>query len=165
MSTTMLKSRQWNEILAPHNLGYRIKLFSQMLSRQFQEQLDPFGLTPCHWVVLCCLWTEDGLPTSVIGERVQQVGGTLTGVLDRMEERGLVYRQRDDHDRRIWRIWLTSVGAKLEEQLPSIAQEVTEQALRGFSTDERQQLSQLIDSAITNLSISPNRGILSTEKT
>lgn len=152
MSTTTLKSRQWNEILAPHNLGYRIKLFSQMLTRQFQEQLDPFGLTPCHWIVLCCLWAEDGLPTSTIGDRVQQVGGTLTGVLDRMEERGLVYRKRDDRDRRIWRIWLTTVGAELENHLPAIAQNVTKQAFRGFSVSERLYLSQLIDCAIANLS-------------
>lgn len=151
MSTTTPKSRQWNEILAPHNLGYRIKLLSQMMSRQFQEQLEPFGLTPCHWIVLCCLWAEDGLPTSTIGERVQQVGGTLTGVLDRMEDRGLVYRQRDERDRRIWRIWLTPAGSSLKAHLPSIAQNVTEQALTGIDSEERQQLSQLIDRALANL--------------
>jgi MarR family transcriptional regulator, organic hydroperoxide resistance regulator len=43
MSSTTLKSRQWHEILAPHNLGYRIKLFSRMLTRQFQGQLEPFS--------------------------------------------------------------------------------------------------------------------------
>jgi MarR family transcriptional regulator, organic hydroperoxide resistance regulator len=154
MQTTtvnQLPSKQWDAILAPNNLGYRIKLFSQMLSRKFQEQLEPFGLTPCHWIVLCCLWEEDGLPTSIVGERVQQVGGTLTGVLDRMEAKGLVYRHRDDRDRRIWRIWLTPAGLELEAHLPSIAQTVTEQALLGMNSQQRQQLSQLIDRAIANL--------------
>jgi len=41
--------------------------------------------------VLCCLWEEDEAATSGIGEKLQQVGGTLTGVLDRMEK-GLVRR-------------------------------------------------------------------------
>lgn len=150
-TVNQLKSRQWDTNLAPYSFGYRIKLCSQMLSRKFQEQLEPFGLTPCHWIVLCCLWQEDGLPTSTIGERVQQVGGTLTGVLDRMEERGLVYRHRDHRDRRIYRIWLTPAGSQLEEHLPPIAQNVTEQALSGLNTAERQQLSQLIDRAIANL--------------
>ena len=83
----------WREVLAPYGVGYRIKLLSQLLGRKFQEQLEPFGLTPFHWVVLCCLWEEDGLATCSIGEKLQQVGGTLTGVLDRMEERGLIRRE------------------------------------------------------------------------
>ncbi|WP_333205438.1 MULTISPECIES: hypothetical protein [unclassified Microcoleus] len=53
------------------------------------------------------LWQEDGLPTSSIGDKLQQVGGRLTGAIDRMEETGLVRRDRDT---RIWRIWLTDSG-------------------------------------------------------
>lgn len=143
---------QWDEVLAPYSLGYRIKLLSQILGRTFQERLEPFGLTAFHWVVLCCLWEEDGLATSSIGERLQQVGGTLTGVLDRMEERGLVRRERDSRDRRIWRIWLTEAGKQLEAVLPPIGVEIREQAMTGISIAERELLSRLIDQAIANLS-------------
>ena len=143
---------EWNEVLAPQGLGYRIKLLSMLLARSFQERLEPFGLTPFHWVVLCCLWQEDGLATSSIGERLQQVGGTLTGVLDRMEERGLVRRERDSRDRRIWRIWLTQAGKELEEGLPPIALEIREQAMAGVSKADRELLSRLIDKAIANFS-------------
>lgn len=142
----------WDEVLAPRNLGYRIKLLSQLLTRTFQERLEPFGLTPFHWVVLCCLWKEDGLPTCTLGERLKQVGGTLTGVIDRMEERGLVRRERDSYDRRIWRIWLTPAGKELETELPPVSREIYEQAMAGFSLSERERLSQLIDRAIANLS-------------
>ncbi len=141
---------QWDEVLAPQSLGYRIKLLSQLLARTFQERLEPFGLTPFHWVVLCCLWQEDGLATSTLGERLQQVGGTLTGVLDRMEERGLVRRERDARDRRIWRIWLTEAGKQLEEELPPIALEIREKAMAGISKTDRELLSKLIDQAIAN---------------
>jgi MarR family transcriptional regulator, organic hydroperoxide resistance regulator len=140
------------EVLAPYSVGYRIKLLGQLGSRRFQERLEPFGLTPFHWVVLCCLWEEDGLATCSIGEKLQQVGGTLTGVLDRMEERGLIRRERDPRDRRIWRIWLTDAGRELEDILPPIALELKEQAMQGFSVEERQLFSQLIDQAIANLS-------------
>ncbi|HEY9635024.1 MAG TPA: MarR family transcriptional regulator [Coleofasciculaceae cyanobacterium] len=142
----------WEEVLAPYNLGYRIKLLSQLLTRQFQERLDPFGLTPFHWVVLCCLWKEDGLATSTIGERLQQVGGTLTGVLDRMEERGLVRRERDSRDRRICRIWLSQAGKELEATLLPIAKELRDQAMVGISTSDQEKLRQLLEQAITNLS-------------
>lgn len=154
-STSIFVNRRqltrWDNILAPYSLGYRIKLLSQVLSRKFQERLDPFGLTVFHWVVLCCLWEEDGLATSTIGERLQQVGGTLTGVLDRMEERGLIRRERDTRDRRIWRIWLTEAGKQLAEVLPPIAMEIREQAMAGMAASERELLSTLIDQAIANL--------------
>jgi DNA-binding MarR family transcriptional regulator len=155
MTSTSVEQKfveSWREVLAPYGVGYRIKLLSQLLSRKFQERLEPFGLTPFHWVVLCCLWEEDGLATSSIGEKLQQVGGTLTGVLDRMEERGLIYRERDRRDRRIWRIWLTEAGKELQTVLPPIAFELREEAMEGFLPEERQRFSQLLDRAIANLS-------------
>jgi len=143
---------QWRQVMAPHSLGYRFKLLSQLMTRKFQELLEPFGLTAFHWLVLCCLWEEDGLPTCSIGEKLQQVGGTITGVLDRMEERGLVHRERDIDDRRIWRIWLTKEGKQLETVLPPLAMELREQVLLGIPLQERERFSQLVDQAIANLS-------------
>jgi len=144
--------QRWQEVKAPHGIGYRIKLLSQLMGRQFQEYLEPHGLTPFHWLVLCCLWEQDGLATCEVGDRLRQVGGTLTGVLDRMEERGLVQRHRDSQDRRIWRIWLTESGRKLEEILPHYATNLYEKALQGRSDAERRLLSEWIDQMITNLS-------------
>ncbi len=149
-SRTFVES--WREVLAPYGVGYRIKLLGQLLGRKFQERLEPFGLTPFHWVVLCCLWEEDGLATCSIGEKLQQVGGTITGVLDRMEERGLIRRERDARDRRIWRIWLTEEGKQLKAVLPPIALEIREQAMKGIPDDERERFSKLLDQAIANLS-------------
>lgn len=139
------------QILAPHGIGYRLKLLAQISSRRFQEKLEPFGLTPFHWIVLCCLWQEDGLATSSLGDKLQQVGGTLTGVLDRMAERGLIRRERDIHDRRIWRIGLTAAGRALQDVLPPLSIEIREQALRGMAIPEREQLSVMLDRIITNL--------------
>src|SRR4028119_1017217 len=136
---------QWDDVVAPYSLGYRIQLLSPATGRTFQERLEPFGLTTFHWVVLCCLWEDDGLATSSIGERLQQVGGTLTGVLDRMEERGLVRRGRDTRDRRIWRIWLTEAGKQFETVFPPISLEIRDRAVDGFSDADRELFSQLID--------------------
>ncbi len=137
---------------APDSVGYRVKLLSQLLSRHFQELLDPHGLTPFHWLVLCCLWEQDGLPTSHLGDRLCQVGGTLTGVIDRMEERGLVRRERDPEDRRVLRIWLTEAGQQFEKVLPALSAELRERALKGLSQAERQLFSEWIDRMIANLS-------------
>ena len=153
-STTIARthSARWDAILAPYNLGYRIKLLSQLIGRTFQERLEPFGLTLCHWLVLCCLWEEDGLAISPIAERLTQVGGTLTGVLDRMEERGLVRREQNPRDRRVWHIWLTPAGKQLQEVLLPIARGIRDQAMESLSIPEQERLSQLIERAIANLS-------------
>jgi MarR family transcriptional regulator, organic hydroperoxide resistance regulator len=140
------------EFRAPHSMGYRIKLLSQLLYRKFSDRLEPFGLTPFHWLVLCCLWQEDGLPTSAIGEKLQQVGGTLTGVLDRMEERGFVRRERDPIDRRICRIWLTEAGLELEHILPQVTADLHAQTWAGVPESDREQFSRSLDRAIANLS-------------
>ncbi len=137
---------------APYSIDYKIKLLSQLLSRRFNEHLEHLKLTPFHWIVLCCLWEEDGLPTSSIGEKLKQVGGTLTGVIDRMEERGLVRRERNMEDRRVWRIWLTDEGKKLETVLPPIVEDIREQAMEGFSDGDRHLFSQLLNKAVANLS-------------
>lgn len=155
MPSPLIKQKRlepWQEILAPQSIGYRLKILTLLLARKFQERLEPYGLTPFHWVVLCCLWEEDGLATSEIGEKLQQVGGTITGVLDRMEERGVIRRQRDSQDRRVCRIWLTDAGQELETVLVPIAQELREQAMQGISPQDRQHFSELIDQQIANLS-------------
>jgi len=139
-------------VLAPQGIGYRIKLLSQLLGRKFQERLDRFGLTPFHWVVLCCLWQEDGLATSHISDRLQQVGGTLTGVLDRMAERDLIRRERDAHDRRMWRIWLTGAGRELSNTLPPVAIDLSQKMMQGIEIAQQEQFSQWIDQSIHNLS-------------
>jgi MarR family transcriptional regulator, organic hydroperoxide resistance regulator len=152
ITTIETSSRLGREVRAPHSTGYRVKLLSQLIYRKFSDRLEPFGLTPFHWLVLCCLWEEDGLPTSAIGEKLQQVGGTLTSVLDRMEERDLIRRERDPADRRICRIWLTASGRDLENVLPSIAADLHEETWQGTSLAEREQFSQLLNKAIANLS-------------
>jgi MarR family transcriptional regulator, organic hydroperoxide resistance regulator len=143
--------QRWRSVLAPYGLGYRIKLLAQLVYRKLQEALETHGLTPFHWVVLCCLWEEDGLATSVICEKLNQVGGTLTGVLDRMEERHLVRRERDSQDRRVWRIWLTEEGLALQEVLPPLVLQIRKELSKGISPREYELFSQLLDQMISNL--------------
>jgi MarR family transcriptional regulator, organic hydroperoxide resistance regulator len=94
---------------------------------------------------------KHGLATSSIGDKLQQVGGTLTGTIDRMEERDLVRRERDTSDRRIWRIWLTASGRELQDVLPPLVAKIRDRAVDGISEADRERFSELIDIAIANL--------------
>lgn len=144
--------RQWHHVLAPYNLGYKVKLVSQLLYRDFLERLEPHGLTPFHYLVLCCLWEEDGLSTSGIASKLKQLGATLTGVVDRMEDRNLVYRERDASDRRIVRIWLTDEGRDLMQILPPIGAETIKKATTDISETDQAALLKLLDQVIHNFS-------------
>jgi len=144
--------KKWRHALAPYNIGYKLKLASQLMYRDFLERLEPYKLTPFHYLVLCCLWEEDGLTTSGIAEKLGQLGATLTGVVDRMEERKLVYRERDPADRRVVRIWLTSDGEELKKVLPAVGEQTIQRALEGFSKEEQELVSVLLDRIVTNVS-------------
>ena len=143
--------QQWHHALAPYNIGYKVKLVSQLMYRDFLERLEPYGLTPFHFLVLCCLWEEDGLSTSGIADKLKQLGATLTGVVDRMEKRALVYRERDPDDRRVIRIWLTEEGKQLMKTLPAIGEETIERATTGISKEDREALSTLLEQIVRNM--------------
>jgi DNA-binding MarR family transcriptional regulator len=143
--------QQWRYALAPYNLGYKLKLASQLMYRDFLDRLEPYGLTPFHYLVLCCLWEEDGLSTTGIADKLKQLGATLTGVVDRMEDRNLVLRERDSADRRIVRVWLTDEGKKLMKILPPVGAETIKRATNDVPEAEQEAILKLLDRIVENL--------------
>lgn len=137
--------QEYHDVLAPHNLAYQVKLLSQSFARRLQAVLDPYGLTPAHWGVLCCLWQEDGIATITISQRLHQLGGTFTSVLENMEKQGLIHRERDPDDRRVWRVWLTEKAEKLKIVLPPLVKELEQELYKCLSPEELQQFSQMVD--------------------
>ena len=138
--------------------GYLIKVLSQLHYRRAQFLLQPFDLTPFHWLVLRCLSEEDGLPVSEITQRLQEVGGTMTGVIDRMEERELVSRVRDASDRRIYRVYLTKKGQEVERQLRPLAERSRKRLYKGISPKNLALFESLCEQMITNCQESLQEG-------
>lgn len=136
--------------MGPRGVGYRVKVLSLLLGRILQTSLEPYDLTPFHWLVLNTLWREDGLAVSAIGEKLQQVGGTMTGVLDRMEERGLIFRERDQEDRRIWRTWLTQKGKDMGKTLPPIVSQNREKLFAGIAAEDLERFNAVLEKLIEN---------------
>ncbi len=136
---------QYQDILPPNALGYRLKLLSQLIDRKFQDLLDPFGLTPLQWGILCCLWQEDGLPTLQISRQLLQNSGNVSFALPLLEKQGYIQRWPDKSDRRILRVWLTPKGKELADVLPQQAQELDRKLFMSLSAHERRQISKLVD--------------------
>jgi DNA-binding MarR family transcriptional regulator len=75
--------------------------------------LKPFGLTVPQADVIFTLGNTEGITFKEIGELTLTTKGTLTGIVDRLEARGLVRRVQENDDRRRTRVCLTAKGDKL----------------------------------------------------
>lgn len=69
----------------------------------------------------------------------------MTGVIDRMEERDLVFRERDTEDRRVWRIWLTTKGRNLSKTLPNAVTKERDLLYAGISEADQEIFSSVLD--------------------
>ncbi len=128
-------------VLAPENLPYQMFLLVQQMTRRFQEILTPHGITPLHWGILCCLWGEDGLRTTQIADRLEQLGGTVTVGLDVMERDGLLQRKKDKTDGRVSRVFLTNRGRILKSALEPAAAALIREMFATLAPEEYKSLS------------------------
>jgi DNA-binding MarR family transcriptional regulator len=130
-------------------------LLVQQMTKRFQEVLEPHNITPLHWGVLCCLWSEDGLRTTEIAQRLEQLGGTITVGLDAMESRRLIRRRQDPSDRRVSRVFLTAKARDLQTKLVPAAQSLIAELFAGLSAAEYQDLFQRIVSLRQQIAQAP----------
>lgn len=86
------------------------------------SNLRPADISPAAMNVLMVLrQAKASLCPSEISARLVRTRGTVTGVLDSLERRGLIARQQDAHDRRMIRIELTAAGrALLDRVMPTL---------------------------------------------
>jgi MarR family transcriptional regulator, 2-MHQ and catechol-resistance regulon repressor len=96
---------------------------NQAFERYSSAHVRVLGLTPAQFDVIATLGNTDGMSCKTLGEKTLITKGTLTGVLDRLQERGLIERRDDGNDARRTHIALTASGAALfaETFLPHLA--------------------------------------------
>jgi DNA-binding MarR family transcriptional regulator len=75
---------------------------------------DRIGMHRAQAKVLCRLYVQDGMTQSEIGEQLSVQGATVTNMLQRMEETGLITRRRDPDDNRLVRVYLSEAGRENE---------------------------------------------------
>lgn len=93
-------------------------------TRTYKPLLEPLGLTYPQYLVMLTLWEEDGQPVKAIGERLGLDSGTLSPLLKRLEQSGLLERRRDRQDERQVRIVLTEKGKALSREAAGVMQAI-----------------------------------------
>lgn len=106
----------------------------------FSESLSHFGITPGQYGVLACLWKNDTLTPKEIATILRVENSTISGVLDRMQKRGLIDRVLNPDNRRSIRVKATKEGLALKKPVQKKIEELNEQVLRNFSPKEREQM-------------------------
>ena len=106
------------------------------------KRLSRFGgLTPMQLMILQVLADEARMTASALSGRVSLTAATLSGMLDRLEELGLLQRQRDDQDRRRQWLLLSDAGRELMRQAPSLLPPEFRQRFAALSEWERHSLT------------------------
>ena len=113
--------------------------------------MDRIGLHRAQATVLCRLFVRDGLTQSEIAEQLGVQGATMTTMLQRMEEAGLVARRRDPDDNRLVRVSLTDAGRRLERDANTQFMKVEEATFAGLSPQDRASLRRMLRQMLRNM--------------
>ena len=84
--------------------------------KQYKPFLDEIDLTYTQYVTMMVLWEAEQATSKAIGERLHLDSGTLTPVLKKLAEKGLVTRSRSSEDERNLVVTLTGQGEALKDR-------------------------------------------------
>lgn len=136
MEATFDKLKLENQICFP------LYAASRLVTKCYQPMLTELGLTYPQYLVLLVLWETDRVSLGVIAERLQLQSNTLTPLLKRMQEMGLVTRTRSLKDERSVVIALTEMGKSLREKAVNLPEQLGS-AVK-MTHDELKQLHALL---------------------
>ncbi|MDR7124138.1 MarR family transcriptional regulator [Pseudotabrizicola sp. 4114] len=122
----------------PDMICFALYSATHAMQHVYKPLLDDLGLTYPQYLVLTALWTEDKQTVGALGRQVQLESNTLTPLLKRLEERGLITRTRSETDERQVNITLTDAGRALQARAAHIPACVLEKS--GLSLDDLTQL-------------------------
>lgn len=121
-------------------------MFEHILS---EKNIDAFN--GAQGSILYILWQEDGIPIRELSRRSGLAVTSLTGMLDRMEAAGLIYKDRGDKDRRKILIFLTDNARSLEKGYNEVTEEIENIYYKGFSEEEIDQCEKYLQRIFHNV--------------
>jgi DNA-binding MarR family transcriptional regulator len=119
----------------------------QGFERYSGESVRQYGLTHAQFDIIATLGNTDGMSYKELGERTLITKGTLTGVIERLEQKGIVLRERSSNDKRSFRVRLSDAGETVfREVFPKVVAH-GKQLFAAYSETEFDEM----DGALTKL--------------
>ncbi|HZR60463.1 MAG TPA: MarR family transcriptional regulator [Xanthobacteraceae bacterium] len=113
---------------------------ARMLRTYADQKAAQFGITRAQWVVLVRLDRSEGLKQSELAEVLDLQPISLTRLLDKLAECGLIERRADPVDRRAKRLFLTPAARPLLEKLGDLGEDLMATALVGVAPDSVERM-------------------------
>jgi DNA-binding MarR family transcriptional regulator len=131
-----------------HEAAVAILHTADVVRRRVTETVEPFGITLQQFNVLRILRGagEEGVATLEVANRMVEQTPGITRLLDRLEAKALVRRQRCPKDRRQNLCWITPRGRALLDQVDEPAVRASEACVSGLGRTDQLTLLRLLDS-------------------
>lgn len=123
-------------------LCFPIYALARDIVAAYRPLLEVLDLTYPQYLALLVLWEKEEQSVSQLGEQLDLDSGTLTPLLKRLEQKGLVHRKRSTTDERSVLISLTEAGSKLQFEAANIPAKLME--AMPVSADELKILQHII---------------------
>jgi DNA-binding MarR family transcriptional regulator len=137
-----VKSRPPRELLA--SSAFLLKRLGFAAKERAVEAFEPTGLSPYHHGVLTLLDEGERKTQGEIADALLYDRSQLVGMLDELEERGLIERRRDPNDRRRHLVKLTPEGKKALARLRAVVKQLEEELLAPLDAGQREALHELL---------------------
>lgn len=123
---------------------------SRLIIQQYKPLLDKLEITYPQYLVLLVLWEKEEIPIKEISKKLLLETNTITPLLKRMENNGLLTRKRSQTDERSVIISLTNKGKNLQQKAKEIPDKLTHQ-LEGLEITQEELigLKKTLDKIIT----------------
>lgn len=129
--------------------GFLLNQASRLLSRQIEETLMPAGLNIQQFGLMRIIAAEGPITQNVFAAKYNIDRTTVTEIVDGMEERGLVSRQKSAKDRRYNDLFLTPGGKRLLARAQKLVEKTNQQFLSALNDEEWNQMRESLVKLIT----------------
>lgn len=117
-------------------LGYFIHDVARLMKRRFEAEARAHGITLPQWRALSKIALHEGISQVALAQAIDANPMTISGVLDRLEKRGLIVRYADPSDSRAKLARLTDDGTAIFETARSVGSTMYQAALEGSSPQD-----------------------------
>ena len=126
------------------SFGFLVHDVARQLTSVLDKRLRRYGMTRSHWRAVLYIWRTPGISQTELSEILDLSRMGVTGLIDRMENKGLVCRQDDPSDRRVKRIYLTESTAELIPKITAIGGETIGDFFAGIDETSQEALIDLL---------------------
>ena len=119
-----MAEKQYEALKLENQLCFPLYACAREVVKKYKPFLDDIDLTYTQYVTMMVLWEKPSVTSKEIGERLHLDSGTLTPVIKKLAEKGLVTRARSAEDERNLVVTLTDTGLALREKAACIPGEM-----------------------------------------